>query len=161
MRSRGMVRQSASAGSLWSRRGECFARASASRASNGTYSQSEPERIIPMRTDATIDRKQVICRKSSHLGYSKVTARTGDIIVYVESENVSRVGRVIGRVAYAPPLSGDAQPIRNYLVVASLSNDLTFVGERWVNPEDVSQVFAVRAGDHEITRILSLAQVRP
>jgi hypothetical protein len=29
-------------------------------------------------------------------------------------------------------------------VVACLSNDLTFVGERWVNPEDVTQVFEVR-----------------
>lgn len=62
----------------------------------------------------------------------------------MESGGVSHVGRVIGRVAYAPPLSGDTQPIRNYLVVASLSTDLTYVGERWVNPEDVSQVFAVR-----------------
>lgn len=97
-----------------------------------------------MRTDAKIDRKQVICRNSSHLGYSKVTARTGDIVVYTENLETSHVARVIGRIAYAPPLSGDVHPIRNYLIVASLSKDLTYVGERWVNPEDVSQVFAVR-----------------
>jgi len=97
-----------------------------------------------MRTDATIDRKQVICKKSSYLGFSKVTARTGDMVVYSEgTEWGTHVGRVIGRIAYAPAL-GNEQPIRNYLIVASLSNDLTFVGERWVNPEDVSQVFAVR-----------------
>jgi hypothetical protein len=105
-----------------------------------------------MRTDATIDRKQVICRNSSHLGYSKVTARTGDIVVYSEGKEWgTHVARVIGRVAYAPSL-GTEPAIRNYLVVASMSNDLTFVGERWVNPEDVSQVFSVRP---ETARLLA------
>jgi hypothetical protein len=97
-----------------------------------------------MRTDATIDRKQVICRNSSHLGYSKVTARTGDIVIYSEGKEWgTHVGRVIGRIAYAPSLANEA-PIRKWLLLACLSNDLTCVGERWVNPEDVSQVFAVR-----------------
>ena len=45
---------------------------------------------------------------------------------------------------YAPALDGDTEPVRNWLVVARLSNDLTFVSERWINPEWVTQVFEVR-----------------
>jgi hypothetical protein len=96
-----------------------------------------------MRTDATIDRKQVICRNSSHIGYSKVIARTGDMLLWSEGTE-HNLGRVIGRVAYAPALEGDKAPVRNWLVVARLSNDMTFVCERWVNPENVTQVFTVR-----------------
>jgi hypothetical protein len=98
-----------------------------------------------MRTDATIDRKQVICRNSSHLGYSKVTARTGDVVRWGEN-----VGRVIGRIAYAPPC-GETPAITNWLIVACLSPDLTYVSERWINPEEVTQVFAVRS---EMTKLL-------
>ena len=97
-----------------------------------------------MRTDATIDRKQVISRNSSHIGYSKITARKGDIVIYNDDNDTSHVGRVIGRIVYAPALQGDTQPIRNYLLLAVLSQDQTFVMERWVNPEYVTQVFSVR-----------------
>lgn len=98
-----------------------------------------------MRTDCTIDRKQVICRNSSHIGFSKVKARVGDIVVYGDGSQTQfetrNVGRVIGRIVYAPALDANEQPIRNWLLVAVLSNDLTFVMERWVNPEHVTQVF--------------------
>lgn len=98
-----------------------------------------------MRTDATIDRKQVICKKSSYLGYSKVTARTGDVVLWRDGEGCNtNVGRVMGRVAYAPALDGDTQPIRDWLIVARLSTNLTSVSERWVNPEWVIEVFSVR-----------------
>ena len=92
-----------------------------------------------MRTDARIDRKQVACPNASHLGFDKYKAQFGDIVVFNESDK-SKVGRVIGRIDYAPAL-GETPAIRNYLVVAALTEDLTHVSERWVNPEDVTRVF--------------------
>ena len=114
----------------------------------------EDWRALKQKADLQIDRKLVICPNASTLGYGKWKAQLGDIIVYQEStyeakdlstkvnpHNHTRVARVIGRVAYAPPLESDEKPIRNYLLVSALSEDLTFAMERWVNPEDVIRIY--------------------
>lgn len=97
-----------------------------------------------MRRDATIDGKQVICRNASMLGYSSVKLRVG--MVFTVSDEYGGDGsafRMIGRIAYAPALRGDAGPIRNWILALVLSNDGTFCYERWINPEHVTSTHPV------------------
>jgi hypothetical protein len=97
-----------------------------------------------VRIDAFIDRKQMRCPNASTIGYGKWKAQTGDIVVYRANEGMTQVGRVIGRITHAPALDGDKSPTRNYLLLAVLNSSLTFVMERWINPEDVIEVFEPR-----------------
>lgn len=95
-----------------------------------------------MRTDATIDKRYVRCPNTSHLGYDKWCAQVGDIINWTESGE-TRIGRMIGRVHYAPPC-GEIPAIRDYILVVGMAQDLTHTFERWVNPVDVTRVQAIR-----------------
>lgn len=92
-----------------------------------------------MRTDARMDRKQVQCPNVSQLGFDKWKAQFGDIVMFTEGEK-TRVGRVVARIEHAPAL-GETEALHNYLCVAALSDDLTFVMERWVKPEDVLRIY--------------------
>jgi hypothetical protein len=87
--------------------------------------------------DATIDHRQVRLPNASHLGYDKWKAQRGDVIVYREGEG-TRTGRVLGRVAYAPP-EGEIGAITDHLYVLALSDDLSHAYIRWVDPADVVQ----------------------
>lgn len=99
-----------------------------------------------MRTDVTIDRKQVRCPHASTLGYGQWIARTGDLVCWqqplTDSSSEPCTGRVIGRIAYAPPC-GETPAIRGWLLVLALSPCLTHAFERWVNPEWVTEVYRV------------------
>lgn len=106
-----------------------------------------------MRTDVTIDRKQVRCPNTSHGGYDKYKAQVGDIVLFNESGH-SLVGRMIGRIVYAPPC-GETPAIRNYILVIALSQDMTFSMERWVNPADVMRVQAPRSHKQVMDYFLS------
>jgi hypothetical protein len=92
-----------------------------------------------MRTDCTIDRKQVRCPKASMLGYSKPVARLGDWVTWVW-DGRQYTGRMIGRIAYAPRLTGDEKPIRGWILALMLSCELTSCCERWVSPDDVTEI---------------------
>jgi len=97
-----------------------------------------------MRRDAIIDKKQVPVPNASHLGYDKWKAQVGDLVLYLETDVNgqrigSRLGRMIGRVKWAPQLAG-SKPIRNWIILIALSDDLSHSYERWVNPEDVLRV---------------------
>lgn len=107
-----------------------------------------------MRADAQIDRKQVLCPNVSHLGYDKYKAQFGDIVLFIQNDR-AQVGRVIGRVHYAPALEGDTRPIRDYLVVAALSDDLTHVGERWVSPDEVTRIYDPTEPDRKILEMIT------
>lgn len=93
-----------------------------------------------MRNDAIIDRKQVICRNASLIGYSHCTVRFGDIVIYKNGDFDRMIGRVAGRIKYAPGFD-DTPTIRNWLLVIALGSDLTFGMERWINPDDVIQAY--------------------
>jgi len=98
-------------------------------------------RRTAMRTDATIDRQGVICRNADRTGYGKFTAQVGDILWWrINGEGNTSVGRVVGRIAYAPALDGDREPIKSYILVGRLSSDMTYVSEAWINPADVWKV---------------------
>jgi hypothetical protein len=58
----------------------------------------------------------------------------------MNGEGNTSVGRVIGRVHYAPALDHDKGPIKSYILVGRLSSDMTYVSEVWVNPADVWKV---------------------
>ena len=93
-----------------------------------------------MRTDATFDNKQVKCPNVSMLGHGKWKAQVGDLVVTKDG----LLARMIGRVVYAPCLTGNTKPICNYiLAVAMCSPVLDCTGERWINPIDVVRVESI------------------
>jgi hypothetical protein len=110
-----------------------------------------------MRTDAKIDRYSVTCPNASQLGYHKVKAEFGDIVVYRErfqdGNDPPRVGRVAGRVHYAPALEPNEEPIEDYLLVIVLADDLSFCFERWINPTDVVSVHSPSHPDRKLAEL--------
>lgn len=98
-----------------------------------------------MRHDVVIDKRQVRCPNASHLGFDKIHAQVGDVVTFrYDGDGTSAVGRMIGRIQYAPPLQGDKGPIVNYLLLVVLSGDMTHTYERWINPNHVTRVQAIR-----------------
>lgn len=92
-----------------------------------------------MRTDITIDRKQVQIPLKNQTGYMRYKVQFGDIVFFDECGHRT-VGRMIGRVAKGqdyPPPDGKGGSLKDYIVVACLGSDLSFTMERWVNPADV------------------------
>ena len=94
-----------------------------------------------MRTDALLDKRKVFCPNTSTLGYDKRYAQVGDIVLFTENEQ-TRIGRMIARVKWAP----DSPPIKNYILAIVLNEDMTHTSERWIQPERVTRVQALR--DH-------------
>jgi hypothetical protein len=88
-----------------------------------------------MRTDCNIDARRVKCRNSSHLGFSRMYARVGDLIT-----TPCGLARMIGRITWAPALDG-GKPIRNWICAVAIASDLSFVMERWIDPETVTGVY--------------------
>lgn len=95
-----------------------------------------------IRTDCTIDTRQVYLPNASTLGFGKYQARFGDFVWYREhytdGSYSTVLGRVLGRVAYAPPC-GETPAIEGYLLVAQLGHNATHVYERWIDPADVTE----------------------
>ena len=105
-----------------------------------------------MRTDATIDGRQVRVPNASHLGYDKWTAQVGDWIVWTYPDSQSDlIGRMTGRVHYAPAC-GESAPIADWLEVLQLSDDHTHAYIRWIDPQWVTRV---HANAPDIQRFLS------
>ncbi len=94
-----------------------------------------------MRRDATIDRRKVKCSNASLIGYGKLFAQVGDVVRFKEYDRI-RLGRMIGRIAFAPPC-GETPCIKNWLLVVCLGEDLTHMAERWVDPASVTYVTPV------------------
>ena len=108
-----------------------------------------------MRTDVSIDRKQVYCPNARALGFGKYKAQTGDLVEYCESEGSeycesegsTRIGRIAGRIRLAEDLGG-GKPIANQLLVIALSSDLSFVMERWIDPDSITRIIAMNRGSY-------------
>jgi len=97
-----------------------------------------------MRTDAQIDKRQVLCKGADCSGFGKIRAQVGDILRYGYGEiGFTHTGRMVGRVHYAPALSGDKGPIRDWILVAELCNSFDQVYERWINPLWVGRIVAL------------------
>lgn len=105
-----------------------------------------------MRNDVVIDRKQVNVPKASTLGFGKFRAQFGDMIMYHDQE-ATRVGRIIGRVQSAPSIGQDG-PLRDHLVVAVFSDDLTFIYERWVDPASVARCWTPQPKHRELWQFM-------
>lgn len=113
-----------------------------------------------MRTDATIDKKQVKCPNASMLGYGKWKAQVGDLI-HFQDQSTRRIARMIGRIAYAPGLMDDNKPIRNYILAVAITGDmLDHSHERWINPADVLRVESIRNQAEVIAYLLSDEMVK-
>lgn len=94
-----------------------------------------------MRTDTTIDSRQVICRNASTIGYSSVKLRVGMFFVYSEDGDGDRrrLGRMIGRVS--APAIGEGENysprIEGYILALVLSDNGAHCYERWIDPNNV------------------------
>lgn len=66
--------------------------------------------------DATIDRKAVRLPNACTLGYGKYRAQYGDLVTfkehYTDSTYGTRIGRVAGRIVYAPAIVDPRYPAR-------------------------------------------------
>jgi hypothetical protein len=103
-----------------------------------------------MRTDCTIDKRQVRCPNACTIGYGKWRAQVGDLLTFQDGAQI-RCGRMIGRVHYAPAISGETHPVRDYILVVGLSTALDHTFERWVNPVDVTYVSSSPCLNHSIS----------
>ena len=88
--------------------------------------------------------KKVICRNSSCIGYSSVTAKPGYWIAWRDCPVVgqplpeARYGRVLGRI---DETDRDGTDCKGWLAVMRLSMELTHASIAWVNPADVTHVY--------------------
>lgn len=92
-----------------------------------------------MRHDVTIDKRQVTCPNASVIGYGKRNAQVGDVIRF-EENGIPRIGRMIGRIAFAPAICGEKKHIEGYILAVCLGIELTHLAERWVDPATVTYV---------------------
>lgn len=97
-----------------------------------------------MRTDATIDRRQVKLPYISY-GRGEWKARYKDFVVW-NDQGTLRLCRVVGRIVYAPELGSKEQgtyspAIRNHLMLVCLnpSHQSSFI--RWVPPEEIVECY--------------------
>jgi hypothetical protein len=105
-----------------------------------------------MRTDATFDRRQVICKHATWLGYGKVRAQVGDLILTKDGT----LGRMLARITHAPQLEHNDKPIKNWILVLAMTGQmLEHTSERWIDPEDVTRVESVRDQSEVIAYFLS------
>jgi hypothetical protein len=109
-----------------------------------------------MRTDITIDRKQVKCPNASMLGFGKWKAQVGNLVTYrvtyTDGSSREETGRMVGRIAYGSNLTTGGS-LRNHLVLLSISSDLTHTMERWIDPKDVVRIHDI---DEEYLQIRSV-----
>jgi hypothetical protein len=94
-----------------------------------------------MRTDVTIDGRQVICTNASLLGYSTRRARVGCFFVYSDEAGTNHVARMLGRVVFAPRLGAELKPVKNHILAMVLMSWAQSAAERWVDPATVIAVF--------------------
>jgi predicted Zn-ribbon and HTH transcriptional regulator len=92
-----------------------------------------------MRTDMTLDGRQVRCPHASLIGYSSNMARVGYFFTYVEDGQI-RYARMLARIAYAPRIGND-NVIKNYILALVLSMNASSAYERWVDPATVREVY--------------------
>jgi hypothetical protein len=90
-----------------------------------------------MRTDVIIDKKQVVCRNTSTLGFSKWKAQVGNLLLFKEGGRIV-TGRMIGRIQHG---YFDGKSLKNHLVVICISPRLDWTFERWVDPNDVTEIY--------------------
>lgn len=93
-----------------------------------------------MRTDVKLDKKQVICRYASTLGFSKNILSCGDLFIYRTDNSDTATCRMLARIKFAPAIGEDKAPIKNWICAMQLSTCATFTYERWVNPDWITEI---------------------
>lgn len=102
-----------------------------------------------MRTDCKIDKRQIPCPNARNTGFGLSVANVGNLIVYREdhidaTNKTYRTARVLGRVSAPKIAPGDAE-VKGWALCMVLSEDCTFVFERWVDP---SWIVSIRDVPH-------------
>lgn len=91
-----------------------------------------------MREDCKIDNRTIVCNNAATLAGRGYKLETGMCFTYEEAGQ-TRLARSIGRVT-APALAG-CTAIDGYVLAMVLSFDANHTYERWVNPDDVIEIF--------------------
>jgi len=86
---------------------------------------------------AHYDRKQVLCKNSSLIGYSTNQARVGSWLTYSEDSRDIKIGRMIGRVQWCDT---NGENCKGWIVALVLPQDATFLMVRWVEPSSVRSI---------------------
>jgi hypothetical protein len=94
---------------------------------------------IPGRRHMRLDNRKTYLRNCSHQGFSKIYAKTGDLISYDNGDGRERMGRVMGRIA---EIDRDGENISGQLLVMEASPCGTFGYDRPVHPESVHTCYA-------------------
>lgn len=109
------------------------------------------EQIQPMTgmRKAEYDKRQVYCANASLIGGGAYKARINDFILYrtefTDGSDRLTLGRVIGRVRYAPALNSDnpdntAKNVTNFILSLTLSDFGDSAMIRWVDPKTVLRI---------------------
>lgn len=93
----------------------------------------------------TLTRRQVVCPNATLLGYSKGTARYGDIVAYQFPDGTQTfTGRMLGRIdapaEYHPTTKETIPACKGWLCILTFNETLTGAYPRWVNPAWVRDV---------------------
>jgi hypothetical protein len=95
---------------------------------------------MTMMRKCELDNHGVFCPNASRLGFSKTTAKRGDLVVWkYPGEDRTFFGRSLGRIKSC---DNDGTDCTGHLVIFTPGSNLTFGMIRWVSPDDVVDVCA-------------------
>lgn len=94
------------------------------------------------RKDVKIDKRDMPVFNSTSLGYSRATLKKGDHFIYKErytdGTHGFRLAKSHGRVK--PVVSLENEPVKWYILAQAASDGMTFTYERWIEPDNVTEV---------------------
>lgn len=101
-------------------------------------------KMATMRSDVERNRKMISVPNSSWIGFSRGNLRYGDFFL----TNENRLGRCHGQVR-ASFMSKD--PVKRWGILAQMAApNMTWTGERWIDPEDVFETIPSERMDENI-----------
>ena len=94
------------------------------------------------RNDIEIDRKQVMIKNSSTMGYSRWFLRKGDMFIYKEyyQDGSFHYRQAIshGRVRPLKRID-DTDKLQWFVLAQTISENLQYSYERWIEPENITE----------------------
>lgn len=95
---------------------------------------------MDMSTDCKIDNRKVACSNASLIAGGTYFLKAGMLFTYETGAGIA-VARSLGRVSASASQAGGLA-VDGWILAMVLSDDCSFVFERWVNPADVRRIIA-------------------
>ena len=91
-----------------------------------------------MRKDVERNKQQTKCFNSTLIGFSTYKLKYGDMFVYkYPNDETLHVAKCHGRIRATFPLNPDRKDGQWHILAQTLSNNMQFSMERWIEPECV------------------------